>query len=403
MLGYILKSYYHLLAIFLVFILLILLHAIGNSILKPIFYENLINMVVKNSQSLVIHMIEYDNHLDKDVIINELEETKDNFDLVKIKYFDKNGHVIYSTKSTEIGTKSENDYFYKIVSNNQLFYKIEEKNIQKNEKNVFVNVAEIYVPITQNDQFLGAIELYVDITEVEKNFTEIIEKIEHIYFLISFLILVLTFIISYFSAKNSYQKTCHQCEIIKINSQLEEKVKEKTLELEKANEHLKQIAYYDNLTDLHSRSYFMKTAEKYFELCRRNNYPFYVIVFDLDKFKNVNDTYGHHAGDIVIQDFAHHLKKYERRSDISGRIGGEEFVSCLQATNESGVKIFTEKIRKSVESSEVFFNSQKIKYTVSIGVAKLVNHKDFKDLLDDADKALYNAKNNGRNQVNYFN
>jgi diguanylate cyclase (GGDEF)-like protein len=121
---------------------------------------------------------------------------------------------------------------------------------------------------------------------------------------------------------------------------------------------------------------------------------------DIDHFKRVNDTYGHSAGDAVIQQVAAAVKKNLRSTDVAGRYGGEEFAVLLLDTTVDQAMFFAERLRKNVEAMAVEYNQQVLRVTVSIGVAEY--HEDmgeYRDWLEAADKALYQSKAAGRNRI----
>ncbi|MFT7859656.1 MAG: ABC transporter substrate-binding protein [Sulfurimonas sp.] len=186
----------------------------------------------------------------------------------------------------------------------------------------------------------------------------------------------------------------------KINRELDNKVHERTEALYEANQRLKEYAHTDALTGIHNRGYFMKLAEKLFQVAKRNNTPLQVLSLDIDHFKEVNDTYGHQVGDEVLKLFTDTISGLLRESDIFGRVGGEEFVVCLQNTNHQGASTLAKKILKEIESLE-YTNSDgvKLSFTVSIGLAELQNQESLSELLKESDQALYKAKDSGRNCV----
>jgi diguanylate cyclase (GGDEF)-like protein len=123
-------------------------------------------------------------------------------------------------------------------------------------------------------------------------------------------------------------------------------------------------------------------------------------MFDIDHFKKVNDTYGHQAGDAVIQRVADVVRHHARDADIAGRYGGEEFAVLLPDTDKEGARTFSERLRVAVEAEVVQHEGQSIQCTISLGVADLATPADdYKHLIEWADQALYASKKNGRNQV----
>lgn len=127
------------------------------------------------------------------------------------------------------------------------------------------------------------------------------------------------------------------------------------------------------------------------------------MIFDIDHFKKVNDTYGHQAGDAVIQGLAKVVSEQIRDTDIAGRYGGEEFVVLLPDVDCAGGRIFAERLRGVVERLQISHEGQVIPFTISLGVADLSEPSDdHLQLLQWADQALYTSKRNGRNQVTVF-
>jgi len=184
-------------------------------------------------------------------------------------------------------------------------------------------------------------------------------------------------------------------ELEKTNKTLEDKVEERT----KA---LKELSIRDPLTNLYNRRYLSEASEKLFFLAKRNNTSLSVLMIDIDKFKNVNDTYGHDIGDKVIKLLAENLIRDLRNSDIVSRLGGEEFAIIFPNINIEQAKYKAETIRKEVESLKLdLADSKKLSFTISIGVSSFEPKKDddFETILKRSDEALYEAKKSGRNKV----
>ena len=174
------------------------------------------------------------------------------------------------------------------------------------------------------------------------------------------------------------------------------------LQLQEVQNELKLLASTDPLTKLYNRRYFSEISTHVFNLSQRDNYPLGIIMLDIDRFKNINDTYGHKVGDVVIMQLADLLRSHQRKSDIISRFGGEEFALLLPNTSLEGATVVSEKIRKDVEASRVDANSGVIvKYTVSLGVSEvdIQQETSIEKALIRADNALYAAKRAGRNKV----
>ena len=167
-------------------------------------------------------------------------------------------------------------------------------------------------------------------------------------------------------------------------------------------EELKLLASTDPMTKLYNRRYFYKISESIVDLAARENTNTSIVMIDIDKFKNVNDTYGHKIGDIVIINIASIIQTISRKSDIVSRWGGEEFLILLPNTDIEGALIISQKIRTQVENSSLnISNGEKLISTISIGISQIntKNDKDVEDAINRADTALYEAKENGRNKV----
>lgn len=172
-------------------------------------------------------------------------------------------------------------------------------------------------------------------------------------------------------------------------------------ELIEANEQLQFLANNDPLTGLLNTRTYHGICEKMINIAHRNDLLFSVLFVDLDYFKNINDTYGHDAGDLVLKATSKCIIDSCRKSDIVGRVGGEEFAIFLPETDHIGAINFAEKLRTNIELLNPNIGEDKeIHITASIGVAsKMVHHKAITDILRDADRAMYHAKKNGRNRV----
>jgi diguanylate cyclase (GGDEF)-like protein len=169
--------------------------------------------------------------------------------------------------------------------------------------------------------------------------------------------------------------------------------------LQQANEQLEHLSRTDRLTQLFNRGYWEERLKQEFNRTRRTGSASSLIIFDIDHFKNINDTYGHQAGDEVIRLTAKKLMDTQRKTDISGRYGGEEFVIILIDTREDGALYFAERLRKTIETLTIEYDQDRINYTVSLGIAEYGNDlKDYNAWLERADSALYEAKNSGRNR-----
>ncbi|MGD8913414.1 MAG: diguanylate cyclase [Candidatus Thiodiazotropha sp.] len=174
--------------------------------------------------------------------------------------------------------------------------------------------------------------------------------------------------------------------------------------LQQANQQLEHLSRTDRLTQLFNRGYWQECLEHEFKRAQRTGVVSSLVIFDIDHFKNINDSYGHQAGDDVIRITAQKLMDTQRNTDISGRYGGEEFVNILVDTHEDGALFFAERLRKKIEALIIEYGQSSIKYTVSLGIAEYRSDmKDYNEWLECADRALYVAKSSGRNQSYSYN
>ena len=165
-------------------------------------------------------------------------------------------------------------------------------------------------------------------------------------------------------------------------------------------ERLKALATTDDLTNLWNRGYFLNKVTQEIERAGRYGTIFSVLILDLDNFKNINDTYGHAAGDAALKHFAAKIQNNLRQADLSGRLGGEEFGILLPNTGIDDASLLAERLRRVTEKTPANYADKDIFITVSIGVAVYRRDLDSVDeLLVEADKALYTAKTDGKNRV----
>lgn len=160
-----------------------------------------------------------------------------------------------------------------------------------------------------------------------------------------------------------------------------------------------QAALQDPLTGVNNRAAMETTLTREIELARRHGTPLSLIAVDIDRFKSVNDQYGHIAGDCVIKSVADRMNACIRSSDILFRYGGEEFVIVLSNTGKEGATMLAERIRKAISDKKFNFNQQSIDITVSQGIGCLGQNDVSKSLFIKADTALYKAKAEGRDCV----
>ncbi|MFZ5472041.1 MAG: diguanylate cyclase [Myxococcota bacterium] len=161
-----------------------------------------------------------------------------------------------------------------------------------------------------------------------------------------------------------------------------------------------RLTTVDGLTQIFNRRYFEEALERELSRCSRYGRGMSLVMMDIDHFKQINDTYGHLAGDYVLKQLASTVKTKIRREDIFCRYGGEEFALLLPEIDLEGAAAMAEKARKLIEKQRFEFDRQNIPVTISLGVTTLqAGQRDGADMIRAADAKLYEAKTSGRNKV----
>ena len=166
------------------------------------------------------------------------------------------------------------------------------------------------------------------------------------------------------------------------------------------HEEIYRLMTVDGLTQIFNRRYFNEALEREFNRSKRYQRELTLVLFDIDHFKKINDTFGHLAGDSILRQLATAVKPKLRREDILARTGGEEFGVLLPEIAVDGGRITAEKVRRIVEQTPMRFDERTIPCTISLGVAELDGQDDAAEVLyKRADEKLYQAKQSGRNRV----
>ncbi|MBK1811177.1 GGDEF domain-containing protein [Clostridium sp. YIM B02505] len=178
----------------------------------------------------------------------------------------------------------------------------------------------------------------------------------------------------------------------------------KNIKLQEVNRKLQYLSDYDYLTGIPNRRYFMKQLKDFACNEKETNDIGYVVIVDIDYFKNINDTYGHLIGDYVLKAAADILKNNLKKHDLLARFGGEEFLILISSSNLEETKVICENLRSLIEQCTFNFEKNEIKITGSFGISPIYNisEVDFDKAYSHADKALYEAKRTGRNKVCIF-
>jgi len=169
----------------------------------------------------------------------------------------------------------------------------------------------------------------------------------------------------------------------------------------KYHEEIYRMTIVDGLTQVHNKRYLFEALEREIVRARRHERPLSLLMFDIDLFKNVNDQYGHLAGDYALRELARLVQDRIRRDEVFARYGGEEFVIVLPETPLDGATALAESIRSRVEAHPFVFQTETFPLTISIGCAELTDQKSAEELIGLADQKLYEAKRSGRNRMCY--
>ncbi|MCP4091330.1 MAG: GGDEF domain-containing protein [Gammaproteobacteria bacterium] len=307
----------------------------------------------------------------------KITDTREDFNLWKIKIFSNSGETIYSSTAEDIGKLNTKPYFHDIVAKGKTHTKVVKKNSKSLEDQIVSrDVVETYIPILNQGEFIGAFELYYDITDRRTLMDHLISDYSFLLQLFTITTLLIVLFASV-TLRNS----------IKRQRELEEA--------------LIQQAEIDKMTGIYNRRKFEELLQWNIQIFDRYKNNTSILLLDIDHFKEVNDSFGHHVGDEVLIAVVDACIKSLRKSDIIGRYGGEEFIAMLPLTPPEEAFIVAEKLRQSIASTPIPTKQGSIDVTVSIGIAHFGDIVDLSldSITMQADDRLYQAKKQGRNQT----
>ncbi len=161
----------------------------------------------------------------------------------------------------------------------------------------------------------------------------------------------------------------------------------------------KQLARIDQLTDINNRRSLFEEAEHEFDIATRYNKPVAVIMYDIDHFKEINDTYGHTIGDRILQHVTEIARHQLRSADVIGRYGGDEFVILMPMTTAEHAHALAERIRVELEESPQSTPKGEVRISISVGIIEMIAGETVENVFRRADQAMYIAKQSGRNRT----
>lgn len=192
---------------------------------------------------------------------------------------------------------------------------------------------------------------------------------------------------------------CFIYPLLRTQVKEEDKLRAMTATLSARSQTLEQAALTDGLTGMQNRRYFDDALKEYLHEFRRIDRPVGLMILDLDHFKQVNDTHGHHVGDEVLRAVANCLQGMTRYHDVVARLGGEEFAIVAPNMDTDMMIKLAERIRKAIAATTVFSGNVRLKITTSVGLAIWDKRESAEEFFRRADEHLYHAKKQGRNRV----
>lgn len=339
---------------------------------------------------------------------------KQNRDLLSIELHDNGGVLLYSYKNESKEESSAESYDFQFANKEVIdeltnkrvarvtlkFSSADYENIELENQMISIKIATVSIVLlvlfilfikTTFKQLKQLTKSVLEYDPQKNNFrTEALEQDNEIALIYNAFVSMVQKISSYTS------------ELDILNASLEAKVLIRTQELEEKNRELEILATTDPLTKVYNRRHFTASSEDILKATKVESKPISLIMIDIDKFKDVNDTYGHQVGDKVIISLVEMLKKHTRSSDIICRFGGEEFIALLPNTELAVAQTIAQRVRVAVKRSRVDIeDGRSVEYTISLGVSEYNNmaNESMEALIHRADHALYRAKESGRDRV----
>jgi diguanylate cyclase (GGDEF)-like protein len=312
----------------------------------------------------------------QEALLNQLSE---DFSLAKLKVFNPQGLIIYSTDSREYGTQNSMDYFRRNLLQGKTHTKLVKKGGATLEgQTATTDVVETYVPIRPEGVIIGVFELYYDITAGRTSLTGKIHQ-SALFLAAGSTIFIGLFLVLGLMAKRS------------------------AAQQRAAEQRIRKLAFYDNLTELPNATLFLDRLEQALRRCERDGLVAALLYLDLDHFKQINDTLGHPQGDVLLKKVGERLEKCLRKTDTLARLGGDEFAVLLATVaHETDAAVVAEEMLETMRPPFALAGHEAF-ISPSIGIALYpANGLDADSLRKHADIAMYAAKERGRATYSFF-
>jgi diguanylate cyclase (GGDEF)-like protein len=317
-------------------------------------------------------------------LLSEIKEPTEEFELVKIKVFTDAGKVVFSTDPQDIGVVNRNKYFSDAVAKGEIYTKVILKEQASLEGQIMqADVVETYVPLMIDGEICGAFEIYYDITAKKEQLDQLLSRSATIIFTLAFGLITVIIVT-----------------LTKENRNLAER--------ERAEEKIHYLAHYDVLTGLPNRFLYKEHLSQALSTAERNSEMLAILFVDLDDFKQVNDTFGHGVGDLLLKEVAARFGKTLRKSDVLARqgdqegstsiarFGGDEFIVLLSDIEGEGDAARAAHRLLEALSEPFALGGHQISVGASIGISLYPRDgEDFETLTKNADAAMYRAKSQG--------
>ena len=379
----------------------ILLVSLAIGIVLPLYvvlfiFPSVSEMLVENTRDDAIRVAKHlsillistsgglNDDLSTDLLLDEIKEPTEEFELVKVKVFSDSGEVVFSTDPRDIGVVNRHAYFSEAVAKGEVYTKIvlkEQKSLEGQTMNS--DVVETYVPLTIDGEVRGAFEIYYDITAKKDQLDRLLSRSSTIIFALAFGLIAVIFVT-----------------LTKENRNIAER--------ERAEEKIHYLAHYDVLTGLPNRFLYKEHLSRALSSAQRNDEMLAVLFVDLDDFKRVNDTFGHSVGDLLLRQVAARFGKTLRKSDVLARqgdkeespsiarFGGDEFIVLLSEIEGEGDAAKAAERLFDALSDPFSLGGRHVSVGASIGISLYPRDgEDSETLIKNADAAMYRAKSQG--------